>query len=56
MANFDRNGIAERLRELVGGPDSSFLAETATRLGLEELSLRMSVWTRRTRRSKFSRP
>lgn len=43
MANFDRTGIAERLRELVGGPDSSFLAETAARLGLEELSLRMSI-------------
>lgn len=43
MANFDRIGIAERLRELVGGLDSPFLVETAARLGLEELSLRMSI-------------
>jgi hypothetical protein len=43
VANFDRIGIAERLRELIGGPDSPFIAETAARLGLEELSLRMSI-------------
>ena len=43
MADFDRVGIAERLRELVGGPGSPFLAEAAERLGLEELSLRMSI-------------
>ena len=43
MANFDRIGVAKRLRELVGGPSSPFLAETAARLGLEELSLRMSI-------------
>jgi hypothetical protein len=43
VANLDRIGIAERLRELVGGPDSPFLVETAARLDLEELSLRMSI-------------
>jgi hypothetical protein len=43
LANFDRVGIAERLRALVGGPSSPFLAEVAERLGLEELSLRMSI-------------
>jgi hypothetical protein len=43
VANFDRMGIAKRLRELVGGPNSSLLVETAVRLGVEELSLRMSI-------------
>ena len=43
MATFDRTGIAERLRELLGGPDRGNLGETAERLGIEELSLRLSI-------------
>jgi hypothetical protein len=42
---FDRAGIAERLRGLLGGPDRGDFADTATRLGLEEVSLRMSIDT-----------
>lgn len=41
--NFDRIGIAERLRSLVAGQDNGDLSATASRLGLEELSLRMSI-------------
>jgi hypothetical protein len=43
LARFDRIAIAERLRELVGGPHREDLGEVAARLGLEELSLRMSI-------------
>ena len=43
MAPFDRAGIGERLRGLLGGQDCGDLAATARRLGVEELSLRMSV-------------
>jgi hypothetical protein len=43
MTAFDRAGIAERLRGLIGGQDSGDLASTAARLRVEELSLRMSV-------------
>lgn len=43
MNGFDRLGIADRLRGLVGGQDNGDLGETAARLGLEELSLRMSI-------------
>jgi hypothetical protein len=40
---FDRVAIAGRLRELVGGPNRKDLGDIAERLGLEELSLRMSI-------------
>ena len=43
MAEFDRAGIAERLRGLLGGQHNGDVAETAARLGIEELSLRMSI-------------
>ena len=43
MARFDRAAIAERLRGLLGGQDNGDLGETAARLGLEEVSLRMSI-------------
>lgn len=43
MSQFDRTGIAERLRGLIAGQDNGDLAKTAARLGVEELSLRMSV-------------
>jgi len=43
VATFDRAGIAERLRGLIGGQDHGDLADTAVRLGVEELSLRMSI-------------
>jgi hypothetical protein len=42
LATFDRIAIAERLRELIGGPHRD-LSDIAERLGLEELSLRMSI-------------
>jgi hypothetical protein len=40
---FDRVGIAERLRGLLLARNNGDLAKTAQRLGVEELSLRMSV-------------
>ena len=43
MASFDRAGIAQRLRGLIGDQDRGDLAATARRLHVEELSLRMSV-------------
>jgi hypothetical protein len=43
VTNFDRSGIAERLRSLIAGQDDGDLSATAARLGLEELSLRMSI-------------
>ena len=43
MATLDRTGIAERLRELLGGQDRGNLGATAGRLGIEELSLRLSI-------------
>ena len=39
----DRAGIAERLRALIGGLDSATICAVAARLGVEELSLRMSI-------------
>ena len=43
MAILDRNGIAARLRGLLTGPDHDDLGATAARLGVEEVSLRMSI-------------
>ena len=43
MTLFDRAGIAQRIRGLIGGQDRGDFAETASRLGVEELSLRLSV-------------
>jgi len=43
MTTFDRAGIAERVRALIGGQDDADLARTAERLRVEELSLRMSI-------------
>jgi hypothetical protein len=43
LVKFDRAGIAERLRGLLSGQDGGDLGKTAARLGIEELSLRMSV-------------
>jgi hypothetical protein len=42
MTNFNRAGIAERLRALIGQDQGDFAA-SAERLRVEELSLRMSV-------------
>lgn len=43
MTKFDRSGIAERLRALIGGQSREDLADQAQRLRVEELSLRMSI-------------
>ena len=43
MTSFDRAGIAERIRGLVGGQDQGDVGATAERLRVEELSLRMSI-------------
>ena len=43
MPTIDRIGIAERLRGLFAGQDDDDLSRTAARLGVEELSLRMSI-------------
>jgi hypothetical protein len=43
VAILDRAGIAARLRALLVGQDSGELGDTAARLGVEELSLRMSI-------------
>jgi hypothetical protein len=43
MTTFDRAGIAERLRGLIGGQHDDDVAGTAGRLRVEELSLRMSI-------------
>jgi len=39
----DRIGIAARLRGLIGGQEHGDLGATATRLGVDEVSLRMSI-------------
>ena len=39
----DRAGIAERLRGLIGGQNEGDLGAIARRLGVDELSLRLSV-------------
>ena len=39
----DRAGIAERLRELILRQENGDIAQTAAQLGVEELSLRMSI-------------
>lgn len=43
MTSFDRAGIAERVRALIGGEDREALARAAQRLRVDELSLRMSI-------------
>lgn len=43
MTPIDRAGIAQRIRGLIGEPDGGDYAGTASRLGVEELSLRLSV-------------
>jgi hypothetical protein len=43
LSQFDRTAIAQRLRGLIAGQDNGDLAKTAARLGVEEVSLRMSV-------------
>ena len=43
MGAYDRAGIAERLRCLLGGQDGGDLSLTAARLRVEEVSLRMSI-------------
>jgi hypothetical protein len=43
MNESDRGRIAERIRGLIAGQDSGDLALTAKRLGVDEVSLRMSV-------------
>jgi hypothetical protein len=43
LPTLDRAGIAQRLRELLGGQDQGDLKRIAERLGVEEVSLRMSV-------------
>jgi hypothetical protein len=43
VSTFDREGIAERLRGLFAGQFNGNLEETAAHLGIEELSLRMSI-------------
>lgn len=43
MAILDRAGIAARLRGLLSGQDDGDLSTTAARLGVEEVSLRMSI-------------
>jgi hypothetical protein len=43
LATIDRTGIAERLRALLAGQDDDDLTRAAARLGVEELSLRMSI-------------
>src|SRR5689334_10363444 len=39
----DRHGIAARIRGLIGGQDKNDIGGVAARLGVAELSLRMSV-------------
>lgn len=39
----DRIGIAARLRGLIGGQEHGDLGATAARLGVDEVSLRMSI-------------
>jgi hypothetical protein len=45
MHGFERHGVAERIRGLVGGAERSALAATADRLRVSELALRMSIDT-----------
>lgn len=39
----DRNGIAGRLRGLIGGQERGDLGAVAAKLGVDEVSLRMSI-------------
>lgn len=39
----NRRGIANRLRGLIGGQDQGDLGAVASRLGIDEVSLRMSI-------------
>jgi hypothetical protein len=39
----DRDGIAARLRGLIGGQNEGELGDVARRLGVDEVSLRMSI-------------
>jgi hypothetical protein len=41
--HLDRNGIAARLRGLIGGQEHGDLGAVAARLGVDEVSLRMSI-------------
>ena len=43
MNETHRSSIAERIRGLIAGQDTGDLAATADRLGVDEVSLRMSV-------------
>jgi hypothetical protein len=43
LPSIDRIGIAARLRALLAGQDDDDLSRTAARLGIEEVSLRMSI-------------
>jgi hypothetical protein len=43
VSTLDRAGIAERLRELILRQESGDITQTAAQLGVEELSLRMSI-------------
>lgn len=43
MKGSDRHAIAARLRGLIAGQDGGDIAVTAQRLGVEELSLRVSI-------------
>jgi hypothetical protein len=43
LAAFDRAAIAERLRGLLGTQNRNDIEQIAARLGVEELSLRMSI-------------
>ena len=43
LLHVDRAGIAERLRGLIGGQNEGDLGAIARRLGVDELSLRLSV-------------
>src|SRR2546423_4055702 len=43
MTEFNRRDIAARLRGIIAGQDRNDLAETARRLHVDEVSLRMSI-------------
>lgn len=43
MGILDRGGIAARVRGLIAGQDNGDVSRTAARLGVEEVSLRMSI-------------
>src|SRR6478735_9402500 len=42
-AQFDRFGIATRIRGLIGGQDKGVIEQTARRLSVSEVSLRITV-------------